>query len=146
MQETQIQLQSSLGSQITLYWDTQLSLYKSSTLSQSALPNNTFYDLMPFTGKFTGFEVPSIMKTSQPASISNPALQGGSPPTISQYQQFNWTPSGASWIGITVAVNNNPLNGSYVDMINCMVVDDGDFTIQGNFSRSGSLEDRLMFL
>ena len=133
MQETQIQLQSSLGSQITLYWDTQLSLYKSSTLSQSALPNNTFYDLMPFTGNLQGFEVPSIAKTSQPASISNPALQGGSPPTISQYQQFNWTPSGASWIGITVAVNNNPLNGSYVDMINCMVVDDGDFTIQGNF-------------
>ena len=75
MQETQIQLQSSLGSQITLYWDTQLSLYKSSTLSQSALPNNTFYDLMPFTEILQGFEVPSIAKTSQPASISNPALQ-----------------------------------------------------------------------
>ena len=40
-------------------------------------------------------------------------------------------PSGASWIGITIAINNNPVNGSYADMIQCMVVDDGSFTAQG---------------
>ena len=102
MQETQIPLQSSLGSPITLYWDTQLSLYKSSTLS-GALPNNTFYDLMPFT-ESTGFEVPSIATLN--CNISILLCRENPPP--SQYQQLNWTPSGASWIGITVAVNNNP--------------------------------------
>ena len=78
-----------------------------------------------------GFEVVPFAKTSQTVNISYPVLQGTVAPNIDQYQQFNWTPSGASWIGITMAVNNNPQNGSYADMIHCMVADDGNFCHSG---------------
>ena len=132
LQESVIYLEGSHGVSFPLFWDASDNFYNSSILSSNHLPSSTVYNLLPFTGSMTDFAINSIAITSTPTTIYTPALQGASPPYISQNQSFSWAPTGADWISITIALKDSS-NSNYIEAVNCVAEDDGSFTVQGSW-------------
>ena len=131
-QEPIIYLEGSHGGSFPLFWDASENFYNSSILSSLQLPTSTVFDLLPFTGTMVDFSINGIAITSTPTTIYTPDLQGFNPPNISQSQYFSWVPSGADWVSITVALKDSTGN-SYIEAVNCVAQDDGEFTVQGSW-------------
>ena len=115
---------------MNLPWDNSTNLFSSENIT-SALSNNSTYSLNPLTGNMAGFSVSNIMRSSQSSIVYTPAISGANVPSISQYQSFSWSPSGADCIHIRLA-RLDPISLSYSDEVNCIVLDDGSFMIDGS--------------
>ena len=127
LQEPTLNLQGPNGVSIPLSWDSTAAIYSSSTLNSSSLPDNTTFDLLPFSGLLQDFEVNGFANTSQAPILYTPALQGMTPVNISQNQTFTWSHRD-DWISIQVSVMHGLV--AILDQINCIAVDDGEFTIK----------------
>ena len=114
----------------TLPWDASTNFFMQENIT-SSLSNNTTYSLNSLSGEMAGFSVPNIMRSSQSSIVYTPAISGTTVPSISQYQSFSWSPSGADWIHIRLA-RLDPVTLNYTDEVNCIALDDGSFMIDGS--------------
>ena len=90
------------------------------------------YDLLAPGGDLPDEDVSQIFRLpSSGPSVSSPNINSSFPPDISQYQTFTWTPGGADWVMITVALNNG-LTADGFEQVSCGVYDDGSFTLDGS--------------
>jgi hypothetical protein len=117
--------------QIPMFWNSTENFFASEPLSSSEIYANAVYDLAPFSEDLFGFAVSQIASSSDSAVVSSPALQGVNPPQISQSQTFVWSPSGASWIRLTLSLMNESGTG-YEQSISCVFQDSGSFTVDGS--------------
>jgi hypothetical protein len=139
LEEPQIHIQTSNNPPLTLDWNTEESRYSLTGLTSNELPNDADFDLLPFTNLVEGFSVSQFVKTSQSVDIIEPVLDGNIPPMIQTNQHFEWTPSNASWIGITLAIRASQSDSAYSEIMTCMVEDTGSFTIDGSLYTQWSL-------
>ena len=115
---------------MSLFWDSTTNLFANENIT-SSLSNNTTYSLNSMSGGMAGFSVSNIMRSSQASIVYSPAISGTTVPNISQYQSFSWSPSGADWIHIRLA-RLDPITLNYSEEVNCIVLDDGSFIIDGS--------------
>ncbi|MAA78926.1 MAG: hypothetical protein CL916_06670 [Deltaproteobacteria bacterium] len=127
--QSSISLSGNAGN-MSLLWDTSTNLFATENIT-SSLSNNTTYSLNAMSGGMAGFSVSNIMRSSQSSIVYTPAISGSTVPSISQYQSFSWSPSGADWIHIRLA-RLDPISLNYSEEVNCIVLDDGSFIIDGS--------------
>ena len=127
MAESQITL-SRNNDHIDLTYDPSTYAFQSEELSSSAFMSGTTYALEPLTDAFIGFESADFAVTSTMPTVTSPDISGTSPPTLYSNPMFEWAPSNASWIHITLGLVNST-NSGYESTINCIAVDDGAFVV-----------------
>ena len=127
--QSNISLSGNAGT-MNLQWDSSTNLFVTENIT-SSLSNNTTYSLNSMSGNMAGFSVSNIMRSSQSSIVYSPAISGTTVPSISQYQSFSWSPSGADWIHIRLA-RLDPITLNYTEEVNCIVLDDGSFNIDGS--------------
>ena len=122
-----IRLRPNSGSTLTLNHDGY-----GYTGEPSSLTAGGRYDLVAPGGDLPDEDVSQIFRLpSSGPSVSSPSINSSVPPEISQYQTFTWTPGGADWVIIAVALNNG-LTADGFEQVTCGVYDDGSFTLDGS--------------
>ena len=131
-QEPQIQLQAANHDPLTLEWNEENGNYSIFGLTPADLPDETPFDLLPFSNFLQGIGVLDFAMTSKSVEILAPYLNGNYPPMIEQDQLFIWEPTGADWIGISLKYYPSLSDNMTFETMICIVEDTGDFVVDGS--------------
>ena len=98
----------------------------------TSLTAGAYYDLLAPGGILPAEDVPSVVHLpSRGPVVSSPAISSTVPPSISQYQSFSWTASGADWVLISMILDNGMTSDGW-EVVRCAVYDDGSFNFDGS--------------
>ena len=121
------------GSQrVNLYWDDTYGAYiNSSDLTSSQVPTEQLYDLAEVDGTFAPepFTVTGFAKSGAAFTVSSPSINGSTIQNVMQNSlQFRWSGGSGRRILISMVVLDQS-TGTTRDSLNCVVNDDGEFTV-----------------
>ncbi len=132
---TSMTFRPSSGSNLVLTYDA-----GAYTTTPSSLTAGAYYDLVAPGGSLPAQDVNTVFRLpSAGPTVSSPLLASSTLTGINTYPTFRWTPGGADWVLLTMALNNGLTADGY-ELVTCPVVDDGSFvfdTSQFSFWASG---------
>ncbi|MBO87004.1 MAG: hypothetical protein CL927_16780 [Deltaproteobacteria bacterium] len=123
-----LSLQPTSGSTLQLALDGFAYLAQPSSLTAGA----RYSLLSPIGGDLPEVDVADVFRLpSSSPTVYSPAINSSEPPFISQYETFQWAPSGADWVEISINLSNGATSTG-AELVTCAVYDDGSFTFDGS--------------
>lgn len=120
-------------------WNSIDGWFDNGSLTRNDIFNNGYYTLEPVSnGALKGMSIPQFIRASSPSSITQPAITGNIIPSISRNQTLIWNTTGASWVMFIFVIRTEDQMADEL-RVNCILTDDGNFTIDGSVFSSWPL-------
>ena len=112
-----------------LAWDGSRECFENDELTSSEWAERTSYDLVvPENDLLPAGTISDFVRTGTVPDLLEPDIAGSEPPDIEEDPVFEWTPSGADWIEIQLALWDSAGSG-YQESMYCIVTDDGYYRV-----------------